>query len=666
MSLLEWSTPSGSIGTATEGSNFSFFFAFNMVPYGNLILTSGELPSGLTFNALDASISGIVGTVDTTTVYPFTLRLQNELGVNDRSFSITAVNQTPSWITPEEIVQDNGQNYRTKMLIDKQLEILNPSNVDLKFELIAGNLPEELSLLEDGRLVGFTSSAGSYFFTAKVAGITKTFHLTLLNDSQNRPPFWSTITGYIGNADSGTDFSFNFKGADGDLNAVSFELHPDDSLPNGLTFTGSSIVGNIAPSEVGNKFFRIIISDGVEDITRLFYVKANLGDLNEISFDIAISPLLSFNSSNILIQDEPSYLKVTAFQQFGDWLRYQVFSGLLPSGMTLNISTGEIEGSSIVVGTYNFVIRAYNNLGIESFQNFTIVINTRQEYNSNKMCAIVTGYDRLKLNDLYNSSIIPYDMIYRAGDKNFGTTLSNEVLIHKYVNGTKTQIYNVLENRIGSEAIPIKFKNVPVQNSFGQKICECVILVFEDSARYGVESVTYNSSVVEIASLDLIREKLSEMSLAPFVSFANWQSEIYTPVIENDIFNIPNHDFYTGKIVYFKNQNVPSPFLNNTIYYAIVVDKDNIRIANSKTEASNGNYIRFNINEVSRNGILHTQHTAIPFVYCNSGFGDRVSNALNSLSLADIKLYFKHFVYGPTTPESQEDLELVWFEEQRI
>jgi hypothetical protein len=664
MSSLEWITPSGSLGTVVEGSSFSAFLTFDMVPFGNLILSSGSLPEGLVFDPINASISGTVGLVDETTIYSFTLRLQNELGIKDRSFTITVTNINPSWITSNEIIQDNGQPYRPKMLIDKQLEIFNPKKETKDiFELLSGNLPEDFTVRKDGRLVGFIPSSGSYFFTVKVVGIVRTFFLNIINDGQNRPPFWSTIEGYIGDANFGTEFLFNFKGADADSNPISFSLHPDDSLPSGLVFTGSSIVGNISPEEIGNKFFRVIISDGNESIAREFYIKANLGDLNNINFDIAVSPHLSQDGNNALVQDEPSYLKVNAFQQFGAWLRYELATGSLPTGMTLDVTNGNIKGMSIAIGIYNFTIRVFNNLGIETHQNFRIQINQRPDYFPNKVCAIVTGYERQKLNELYISDRIPYDMIYRAGDRNFGTTLSNEILIHKYVSATKNDIYGILENRIGSEAIPIKFKHVPVQNSLGQEICECVLLVFKDSARSGVERPTDN---VQITSLDLLREKLTDLLASSPASFANWQSEYYMPIIESDIFHIPNHDMYNGKVVYMINQDVPSPFLNNNLYYAIVVDNNNIRLANSKAEALSGNYVQFNVNEVSRRGILHTPHTAIPFVYCNTGFGERVANSLNNLSLSDVKLFFKHFIYGPTSPTNQEELELVWFEQQRI
>jgi hypothetical protein len=666
MAILDWTTETGSIGAVNEGSLFSFFFSFDMVPFGNVILVSGNLPDGLVFNPLDASIVGTVGFVDQTTTYFFTLRLQNENGIKDRSFSLTVNNLNATWITGEEIVQSDGNNYRTEMVVDVQLEIFNPSTTVPKFEIIAGNLPDNISLREDGRLVGFTSNNfGSYFFTAKVLNISKTFHITILNDNQNRKPFWSTIDGYIGNATSGTEFNFDFTGADGNNSILTFSLHPDDTLPNGLFLVGSTIVGNVSPDQIGNKFFRMIISDGISDVTRSFYIKTNIG-IDDISFDIVISPFLSDDGNFTLIQDEPSYLKVTAFQQIQGWLRYEIISGSLPIGMNIDITNGNIVGSTIDTGTYNFVVRCYNDFGAESTQNFTMIINFRTEYSPNKVTTIIMGHDRVLLNDLYISNKIPYDSIYRAGDDNFGTTLTNELLIHKYVNATKNQIETLLDGRLGSEAIPIKFKHVPVQNSLGQVICECVILVFLDKSRTGLETFVSNNVTIQITSLDKFREKLSDILISPLASFVNWQSEYYFPNIQTDSFEVKNHDMYTGKLVNFVNQNIPSPFLNNNVYYTVVVDENTIRLAISKEDALRNEYIRFNVNEIARPGILHTPHTAIPFVYCKTGFGENVANSLNTLSLADIKLYFKHFVYGPTSTKNQEDLELIWFEDQRI
>jgi len=53
---------------------------------------------------------------------------------------------------------------------------------------------------------------------------------------------------------------------------------------------------------------------------------------------------------------------------------YSVFSGSLPSGLSLNTSTGAITGSPASPGTFNFVIRATNVTGSTNTPTLTITV----------------------------------------------------------------------------------------------------------------------------------------------------------------------------------------------------------------------------------------------------------------------------------------------------
>lgn len=63
-------------------------------------------------------------------------------------------------------------------------------------------------------------------------------------------------------------------------------------------------------------------------------------------------------SSSVATQDE-SYAD-GVFVQSGPTVTYSIFSGSLPPGLTLNSSTGAIDGTPTTPGTYNFIIRATN------------------------------------------------------------------------------------------------------------------------------------------------------------------------------------------------------------------------------------------------------------------------------------------------------------------
>ncbi len=54
---------------------------------------------------------------------------------------------------------------------------------------------------------------------------------------------------------------------------------------------------------------------------------------------------------------------------------YSVFSGALPTGLSLNTSTGAITGTPTAQGSYSFVIRATGSGGNTNTSTLTIVIN---------------------------------------------------------------------------------------------------------------------------------------------------------------------------------------------------------------------------------------------------------------------------------------------------
>ena len=86
----------------------------------------------------------LVGTlplVNEPTFYSFTLRIINENGVRDRSFSFTVTNSQATWITPPVITDSSFGQFMRNQEIDVQLELFDPTDTSPTFELVAGRLP---------------------------------------------------------------------------------------------------------------------------------------------------------------------------------------------------------------------------------------------------------------------------------------------------------------------------------------------------------------------------------------------------------------------------------------------------------------------------------------------------------------------------------------------
>ena len=55
---------------------------------------------------------------------------------------------------------------------------------------------------------------------------------------------------------------------------------------------------------------------------------------------------------------------------------YAVTSGSLPTGTSLNTSSGVVSGTTTAAGTYNFSITATDHLGNTAARSFTVVVST--------------------------------------------------------------------------------------------------------------------------------------------------------------------------------------------------------------------------------------------------------------------------------------------------
>lgn len=178
MTIPNWQTPSGFLGTLTERQTVSFPLAATGTNISYSIV-SGKLPVGLYLNTSTGLILGTPGSVSEIVETLFVVRAANNEGARDRTFTFDVSGpSSPVWVTIEGRlpVGLNGEYFCiNKEYVDYQLradtDILSPGNT-LKYYIPdnLGSLPPGLKLSSDGRITGYVADNLDIDISASVAG----------------------------------------------------------------------------------------------------------------------------------------------------------------------------------------------------------------------------------------------------------------------------------------------------------------------------------------------------------------------------------------------------------------------------------------------------------------------------------------------------------------
>jgi hypothetical protein len=147
----------------------------------------------------------------------------------------------------------------------------------------------------------------------------------------------------------------------GGLSNVSFVL-ASGRLPSGLSLTETGELKG-APLEIGNFNFTIKATDALNCIVSTAYA------LRIKCPTVSLSPAILPGW-----QVGVSYSQALAASPTGSYT-YSLLTGSLPPGLTLNTTNGQITGTTTVIGTYNFTIRALGAGSCSGTQSFSLAIN---------------------------------------------------------------------------------------------------------------------------------------------------------------------------------------------------------------------------------------------------------------------------------------------------
>jgi len=347
ITLLPATLPNGTVGTlydqTVSGSG-------GAAPY-TFAVTSGNLPTGLTLNSSTGQISGTPTAAGT---FNFDITATDANGCNGvKSYSIT---MTCPVITVLPATLPGGT---TGVLYDQTVSG-SGGTAPYTF-VVTGSLPNGLTLNSaTGQITGTPSVTGTFNFDITATDANGCSGVTSYSITIGCPAI-TVLPATLPGGTTGVLYDQTVSGAGGTA-PYTFNVS-SGSLPNGLTL--NSATGQITgtPTLSGTFNFDITATD-------LF------GCIGTTSYSVTIScAAITVNPATL-----PDGVQGTLYDQTvsgsGGTAPYTfaVSSGSLPTGLTLNPTTGQITGTPTVVGAFNFDITATDANNCSGVASYTINI----------------------------------------------------------------------------------------------------------------------------------------------------------------------------------------------------------------------------------------------------------------------------------------------------
>ena len=434
----EWVTPSGSLGTVTEGIAANIQLNANDPESGTLTYSlhnpSETLPSGLSLST-SGLISGTPSSVVVNRTYTFTVRVSDGTEVSDRTFllELVAINVAPVWNPfspvggPFELGPVNEGVYYNGDFLSGFHYIVDADADTITFSVTTGSLPNGFTLTPEGLLSGIDDTPGFYTF-----GITATdssfsteriFTFTVVDIPTDLAPAWITSSGSLGNIDEDTPSSFYVDAFDPEGGSVTFSLNLQggETFPSGFTLNSDGTITGIADTVTTDTLYTFTIratDETANSSDRSFSI--TIINVTGSPLPVWVTPAGSLGS---MYEHYPSSFSVHANDvDDSDPVTYSITSGNLPSGLTLDSTTGEIRGiaDSISSNTdYNFDVTATDEL-IQVARSFSITVLNYNTANTLDVIIPVQGYGKTQLQALNADLFADPSNVFRINDNNFG------------------------------------------------------------------------------------------------------------------------------------------------------------------------------------------------------------------------------------------------------
>jgi hypothetical protein len=254
----------------------------------------------------------------------------------DLLYALYATNLT----SPVTITTDSNIVLVKGVAISKPMEGWGGSGT-LAWSLDSGSLPAGISLNSAGTLVGTPTNVGHSVFTVKATDTssppivaTKPIGVRVVE------PLKFTLVS-LPSAQTGVPYNTQIAWTGG---TAPFQLY-NGVLPPGLTFDETGLLSGI-PTTTGSYslYFNILDANGMSDV-KTYSLSVGAGPLYIATTSLPNAP------RNIIYS---AFVVAAGGQQPRAW---QITSGALPPGMSLNGSTGEVRGIPTSTGVFSFTVK---------------------------------------------------------------------------------------------------------------------------------------------------------------------------------------------------------------------------------------------------------------------------------------------------------------------
>ena len=317
-------------------------------PYSSWTVASGSLPAGLSLNAFNGTIGGPPTASGTST---FSVTVKDSSGDTSAAQPLSITILTPPAVTTTSL-----PNGTVNSPYSQNLTASGGAMPYSNWTVTSGSLPGGLSLISSsGAITGTPTASGSFSFkvtvTDSLGGTSPAQPLSMTIVTALMVTTTSLPGGEVGIAYSKT------LGASGGTQPYSNWTVTSGSLPAGLTLISASGTIFGMPTANGTSSFSVTVKDSL----------GNTSAAQALSIAIEMPPVITTTSL-------PSGTAGVAYSQtlipgggappYANWM---LVSGSLPTGLTLNASTGVLSGTPTAQGSpFTFAVTVSDSANVTS------------------------------------------------------------------------------------------------------------------------------------------------------------------------------------------------------------------------------------------------------------------------------------------------------------